>query len=687
MYGRRYQRKRGFHRTLVLLLTLVMLASVCFPGLRASAEDGSMENPSDPTTVGDESVPATTEETVPETTVETIPETTVETIPETTEAYVPVTGGTQDEPNDQANESDSFFSTVMSVLGIDFGVSPLANETIEIAQGESYTYTVGSHVSNLSVSPSNRGVTAKNSNQDITVTAGSDAVIGTYTVGYTINGSEYSFNVLVNEKNNVINLTATDIENADVVYIFFDANTEPTGVSFTSMESGETYNLVFTGSDAHYVLCFVKPSDNHLLTGIGASGSNYIYNIQTCITENNYQTHTNYPNIATYAQMALDAGYIGMFGWTRSTTDNVEFEVHCKSPDIEVKAVSDKTDNVKPGDELTFTVTITPGTTGSGKDTVTAVEIDSITVNGVEVEYDNLIKNEDGTYSTKVKYTATLDDCNNGEVTLKVAASVSYSGTLSVTQGELGSTATIKKEASATCQIADKNSVTYQLYYIYPEETIAKLPDEILVRPADKTEYYEGESVSVNKEYGKDPVTDATNGGTWTFDGWYLDDEKVESAVMTKDGLVFKGKWIFKKTLCTVTVKKNVTGNMGDYEKEFSFTAYVNDEEFDTFSLKNGESCTLINVPLGAELVIKETNADGYTVSVGDDTIKDAASKEDAVYTVTPVTEGLDITFTNNKTATIDTGVFTDTAPYIILFSVAAVGAAVLLTKKRRYQV
>lgn len=38
MYGRRYQRKRGFRRTLVLLLTLVMLAGVCFPGLRASAE-------------------------------------------------------------------------------------------------------------------------------------------------------------------------------------------------------------------------------------------------------------------------------------------------------------------------------------------------------------------------------------------------------------------------------------------------------------------------------------------------------------------------------------------------------------------------------------------------------------------------------------------------------------------------
>lgn len=39
MYGRRYQRKCGFKRAVVTLLSLVMLLSVCFPGLQASAED------------------------------------------------------------------------------------------------------------------------------------------------------------------------------------------------------------------------------------------------------------------------------------------------------------------------------------------------------------------------------------------------------------------------------------------------------------------------------------------------------------------------------------------------------------------------------------------------------------------------------------------------------------------------
>ena len=38
MDGRKYQRKRGFERTLVMLLALVMLASVCFPAMRVNAE-------------------------------------------------------------------------------------------------------------------------------------------------------------------------------------------------------------------------------------------------------------------------------------------------------------------------------------------------------------------------------------------------------------------------------------------------------------------------------------------------------------------------------------------------------------------------------------------------------------------------------------------------------------------------
>ena len=38
MDGRKYQRKRGFERTLVILLALVMLESVCFPAMRVNAE-------------------------------------------------------------------------------------------------------------------------------------------------------------------------------------------------------------------------------------------------------------------------------------------------------------------------------------------------------------------------------------------------------------------------------------------------------------------------------------------------------------------------------------------------------------------------------------------------------------------------------------------------------------------------
>lgn len=66
-----------------------------------------------------------------------------------------------------------------------------------------------------------------------------------------------------------------------------------------------------------------------------------------------------------------------------------------------------------------------------------------------------------------------------------------------------------------------------------------------------------------------------------------------------------------------LTVTKEVRGEGGDLNKEFTFTAIVNGETF-TFTLKHGESFTFPDLPIGTQYVVTETDysQDGYVTAV-----------------------------------------------------------------------
>lgn len=147
---------------------------------------------------------------------------------------------------------------------------------------------------------------------------------------------------------------------------------------------------------------------------------------------------------------------------------------------------------------------------------------------------------------------------------------------------------------------------------------------------------------------------------------------------------------VWERSTVTVTIQKKVTGNMGDYTKEFEFkvkstqplgegTGYtLSDGDLTaTFTLQNGQSIALLNVPVGAELTIAETNATGYTttLSVGDVTIPN------------PYTCGSDATtivVTNHREGTPDTGISTDGLPYALLLGCTVAGAVLMLLHRRR---
>ena len=126
-----------------------------------------------------------------------------------------------------------------------------------------------------------------------------------------------------------------------------------------------------------------------------------------------------------------------------------------------------------------------------------------------------------------------------------------------------------------------------------------------------------------------------------------------------------------------VTVVKEVTGNMGDTNKEFAFN-HGNDPEF---YLKDKGTEVFTGVKYGTKFTVSENDYsdDGYTTSYK---VDNGEAKTGHACTTT-VTSDTTITFTNTKTITPPNGIITTIAPYAIMVVLAA-GAGVYFVYSRR---
>ena len=248
------------------------------------------------------------------------------------------------------------------------------------------------------------------------------------------------------------------------------------------------------------------------------------------------------------------------------------------------------------------------------------------------------------------------------------------------------------------------------------------------------------------------------DGSKWVFDGWYPENDAGtgpdETAAITKwpykvseDELTnYGGDRVvnfyahYKKATSNVTITKQVTGLLGDTNKEFAFnvsitqngtvctgvTAKKGDQtvsDLTNFTLKHNETVTLENVPIGATIKVTEvTPGEHYTVSatghgaeqngrdnvaftyvaaantatasdadeadlmllsMDEDTAVDADG--DAVaYDSGIKVDNNRIIVTNRATLIPDTGVLLDTLPYIVILAVVAGGVALLMLRKHR---
>ena len=142
---------------------------------------------------------------------------------------------------------------------------------------------------------------------------------------------------------------------------------------------------------------------------------------------------------------------------------------------------------------------------------------------------------------------------------------------------------------------------------------------------------------------------------------------------------------IWKLNMVELTIEKTVSGNMYNTDDVFSFTlAY--DGKSETFTLKSGESKTF-QVPVGAEVTVTEdlTNSNGYIPSNGSGTTVTLTTVlgADGIFTFTMPEENGKLVINNDKTVTIDTGILLDTLPYILILGVVAVGAVLMIRKRR----
>lgn len=253
------------------------------------------------------------------------------------------------------------------------------------------------------------------------------------------------------------------------------------------------------------------------------------------------------------------------------------------------------------------------------------------------------------------------------------------------------------------------------------------------------------------------------DGVTWVFDGWCLEDvttgnEPGENAKVISDeewrnytvteNLLTNGGGDrvvnfyahYTKKTSNVTITKEVTGLLGDTNKDFAFSVSIKQNGVDctgvtakkgdqtvsdltNFTLKHNETVTLENVPIGATITVKESapgehytvystgysdgqnggrdvtftygavantatasdadEADLMLLSMEDGTAvdTDAVALADATDKTVPNNA---ITVTNHCTLFPDTGVLLDTLPYIVILAVVVGGGILLMLRKRR---
>lgn len=233
--------------------------------------------------------------------------------------------------------------------------------------------------------------------------------------------------------------------------------------------------------------------------------------------------------------------------------------------------------------------------------------------------------------------------------------------------------------------------------------------------PAEKVCELENNATVTILDYGNAELGLPTRPG-YEFLGWSENPNATEATYKAGDQIIVDNTdaanenilyAIWKQSVTSVKVAKQVTGNFGDKTREFKFEITFTDangkalrlvqtDKAPTYSItsdttvggekltvlmKDKGEITLTNVPIGGTLVVTEIEASGYQTSYK---IGETESQEGNVARYIVPENGGTITFINHRNVSPDTGVFVDSLPYILIIACVAGVAALFLIRRRK---
>ena len=207
---------------------------------------------------------------------------------------------------------------------------------------------------------------------------------------------------------------------------------------------------------------------------------------------------------------------------------------------------------------------------------------------------------------------------------------------------------------------------------------------------------YEGVAYTTEQKYFDVYVTSDDDGNLEVSSYLFADKNNPES----------KGEGVFTNdysshhdTLKDLTVKKEVTGNQGNRNKDFKFTIKVDgaagEQYYVTFSdgkapttLVSGEAKTITLKDNETAKIFGLSETDEYTIteaSYADDGYTTTIDNVETLTTTGTITGNSDknITVVNDKTTNSPTGIFLHIAPYIALIG-AAIASSLLFFRRKR---
>lgn len=216
---------------------------------------------------------------------------------------------------------------------------------------------------------------------------------------------------------------------------------------------------------------------------------------------------------------------------------------------------------------------------------------------------------------------------------------------------------------------------------------------------------YEGVAYTTEQKYFDVYVTSDDEGNLEVSSYLFVDKNNPKS----------KGEGVFTNdysshhdTLKDLTVKKEVTGNQGNRNKDFKFTIKVDgaagEQYYVTFSdgkapttlvsgeaktitLKDNETAKIFGLSETDEYTVTEASYadDGYTTTIDNEEKLTATGtiKKDTEARTTAANGDKNITVVNDKTTNSPTGIFLHIAPYIALIGVAIASSLLFFRRKR----